>query len=172
MKFMLIRAIMAVVWVSCAFKWGDWKNWRRYYPTMLFFGMSDLIYKLVFREKVLWKFQASLIADSMNELFVIFTIFFSTALLFLSNFPKRLSRQIINILMYVVIYMGIEFFTVSIGMEKNYNGWNLWWSLLFNCAMFPLLILHHKNPVLGWIGASIFLGIIMKIFNVPFVVNI
>jgi hypothetical protein len=163
---------MAAVWILCAYKWGDWKNWRRYYPTMLFFGMGDLIYKLVFQGKILWKFESNLIVEPINELFVIFTIFFSTALLFLSNFPKKLSRQIIRILIYIVVYMCIEIFTTLMGMEKSYNGWNLWWSLLFNCVMFPLLILHHKNPLWAWIGAFIFLSAVMMIFNVPLAANV
>jgi hypothetical protein len=71
----------------------------------------------------------------------------------------------------VVIYIGIEVFTTSIGMQKNYNGWNLRWSLLFNFVMFPLLVLHHKNPILAWTASFIFLGIIMTIFNIPFLVS-
>ncbi|MDF2675115.1 MAG: hypothetical protein K0R09_3384, partial [Clostridiales bacterium] len=87
MKFMIIRLILASASIISAYKWGDWKNWKRYYPTMLFFGMGDLIYFSFFHNKLLWAFTPSLLVRSINELFIIFTVFFSTTLLFLSNFP-------------------------------------------------------------------------------------
>jgi hypothetical protein len=168
MNFMLIRFILASILIISAYKWGDWKNWKKYYPTMLFFGMGNLIYVTVFHDKPLWKFQPSVLVPSINELFIIFTIFFSTTLLYLSNFPKNLYHKILHIILWVAIYMAIEIFTLLIGMIKYTNGWTLWWSLLHNTIQFPLLALHHRNPILTWIIALIFLVIIMKTFNVPF----
>jgi hypothetical protein len=172
MKFMLIRLVMAAIFILCAYKWGDWKNWRKYYPTMLFFGMGALIYTVTFHTKPLWQFQTDFLVPALNELFVIFTIFFSTALLFLSNLKKKLIPQIVYILLWIALYMSIELFTTSIGMQKNSNGWTIWWSLLFNIIMFPLLILHHKKPLFAWILSFIFLASIMKIFSMPFIVSI
>lgn len=170
MKFTIIRLILASVWIVCAYIWGDWKNWKRYYPTMLFVGMGDLIYIAVFHDKVLWDFQEDLLVPSLNELFVIFTIFFSMTLIYLSNFPKKLFHQIIYIIFWISIYIGIELFTTSIQMQKNHNGWNIWWSLLHNSIMFPLIILHYKKPITTWILTFIFLFVIMHIFKVPFIV--
>jgi hypothetical protein len=168
---MIIRLILASASIISAYKWGDWKNWKRYYPTMLFFGMGDLIYFSFFHNKLLWAFTPSLLVRSINELFIIFTVFFSTTLLFLSNFPKKLYLKITYTLFWIALYMAIEIFTALIGMMQYYNGWNLWWSLLHNTIQFPILILHHKNPILAWIIALIFLGIIMKIFNMPFILS-
>ncbi|MDW8802113.1 hypothetical protein P8V03_13225 [Clostridium sp. A1-XYC3] len=168
MRYTLIRITMASLWITSACKWGDLKNWRRYYPTMLFFGMGNLVYHLVFCDKPLWKFQPDIIVPAINELFIIFTIFFATTLLFLSNLPKKLSHKVAYIALWVAIYISIELFTTSIGMQKNYNGWNIWWSVLHNVVVFPSLIIHHKNPILAWIIAFILLGFIMKIFNIPF----
>lgn len=167
MKFTVIRFIMALLWIFAAYKLGDWRHWKTYYPTMLFFGMGDLIYHVVFCNKLLWEFKSKIIAPSINELFVIFTIFFSTTLLFISNFPRKSSHRFRYIVLWVAIYMAIEIFTTKIGMQKNHNGWNIWWSLLHNSIQFPLLILHHKNPILAWVIALIFLGFIMKVFKVP-----
>lgn len=170
MKFMLIRLIMACIWVISAHKWSDWKNWKKYYPTMLFFGMGDLIYIVVFHNNLLWKFETHILVHPINELFVIFTIFFCSTIIFLSNFPKKLYAQITYIIFWIALYMIIEFFTLSIGMITHHNGWNIWWSLLHNTIQFPLIILHHKNPILAWSIALAFLVFIMKIFNVPFTV--
>jgi hypothetical protein len=169
MKFMIIRFIMAGAFLAVAYRWGDWKNRINYYPTMLFFGMGDLIYNVVFQDKPLWKFASNILSPSINELFVIFTIFFGTTLLYLSNFPKKLYHQVIYTILWISLYMVIEIFTTSIGMQKNYNGWNIWWSLFHNTIQFPLLIIHHKNPILAWIIAFLYLGFTMNIFGIPLI---
>jgi hypothetical protein len=171
MRFTLIRLILAAIFILAAYKWGDWKNWKQYYSTMMFFGFGDLIYHVVFEKRHLWEFQLDYIAGPINELFVIFTIFFATTLLFLSNYPKKFYHQVIYISFWVAIYMLIEILTLRVGMLKYYNGWNLWWSLLHNYIQFLLLALHHKRPLLAWTIAIIFLYIIMSVFNVPLTIN-
>lgn len=168
---MLIRLAMAGVWLITACKWGDLKNWKNYYPSMLFFGMGDLIYCCVFHNHLLWEFQTDLLVPSLNELFVILFIFFPSTLLFLSNYPKRASHKIIYISFWIAAYMVIEIITLFMGVIKHYNGWTLWWSLLHNSIQFPILRLHHKNPILAWTVSFIFLGIIMYIFNMPFLIR-
>lgn len=171
MKFMLIRLVMAGVWISAAYKWGDLKNWKNYYPSMLFFGFGDMIYSLVFHDNLLWEFQTKFLVPPLNELFVIFFIFFPSILLYLSNYPKRFSYKVVYILSWIVIYMSIEIVTLFIGLIKYYNGWNLWWSLLHNSIQFPVLRLHHKNPTLAWAISFVFLVIIMHIFHMPFLIG-
>lgn len=171
MKFMLIRIGMGAIWVYSAYKWGDWKNFKKYYPTMLFFGMGDLIYNVVFFEKPLWRFETNLITHPLNELFVIFTIFFPGVLLFLSKYPKKVLHQILYLAFWVMLYTGIEVATGMIGMIKNYNGWNIWWSVFHNSIQFPLVILHHRKPLFAWVIALAFLVLIMNVFNVPFTVQ-
>jgi hypothetical protein len=168
MIFTPVRVVMGSLFIFSAYKWGDWKNLRRYYPTMLFFGMGDLIYHIVFCEKTLWRFELDLLAKPINELFVIFAIFFPTVLLYISRFPNKRSLKIAYILFWILLYMGIEIFTLKIGMLTHHNGWTIWWSLLHNTVQFLLVFLHHKNPVWAWIIALIFLFLIMHIFNVPY----
>lgn len=171
MLFLFIRLVMAAVWITCAYKWGDWKNWRKYYPTMLFFGFGDLIYHLIFKNKHLWIFNSPVIAPAITELFVIFTIFFSTTLLYLTHFPKGFIKQIEYVALWVAIYIGIEILATSIGMQTNTHGWTIWWSLFHNVIQFPLLRLHYKRPIFAWIGAFIYLAIIMAVFKVPVIMH-
>jgi len=172
MKFILVRIIMIFIFLVSAYKWGDWKNWKKYYPTMCFFGMGDLIYIIVFNTKPLWKFPTTFLVPSLDELLLIFTIFFPTTLLFLSNYPQKLYNQIVYNSIWIGIYMFIERIDLKIGIIEHYNGWNIWWSLLHNTIQFPLIALHHRNPLLTWIIALFFLVVIMKTFNVPFMVNL
>lgn len=167
----LIRGIHAAIWIFAAYKWGDWKNWSKYYPTMLFMGMGDLIYNLVFFDKKLWLFNPGFLNPIISELFVIFTIFSCTVLIFLTHFPKTLIKQILYISLWVIIYIVIEVFMVNIGMQKNTNGWNLWWSLTHNVYQFPLLAIHYKRPYLAWFLAILILIIIMNVFEIPLISN-
>lgn len=170
MKFMLVRLAMASVWIICAYKWGDWKNLRKYYPTLLFFGMGDLIYNVVFYEKPLWRFETDFLVPSLNEVFVIFGIFFPSILIYLSKYPRRLYHQIVYVVFWIALYSGIEIFTIWLMMIKSYNGWNIWWSIFHNTIQFPLVALHQKRPALAWIIALVFLFAIMYVFKLPFTV--
>ena len=165
----LIRIVHATLWIAAAYKWGDWKNWNKYYPTMLFMGMGDLIYNLVFFNKKLWTFNPGFLNPILSELFVIFTIFSCTVLIFLTHFPKTLIKQILYMTLWVIIYVAIEVFMLKIGMQSNINGWSIWWSTTHNFYQFPLLAIHHKKPYLAWILAIAILFIIMRIFEMPFI---
>jgi hypothetical protein len=170
MKFILIRIILIIIFFISAYRWGDWKNWRKYYPTMIFFGMGDLIYITVFHDNLLWWFPTNFLVPSLDELLLIFMVFFPTTLLFLSNYPNKLYKQIVYNGVWIALYMFIEIVDLKIGIVEYHTRWNLWWSLLHNTIQFPLLALHHRKPVPAWIIALIYLAIIMIIFNVPFTV--
>jgi uncharacterized membrane protein YoaK (UPF0700 family) len=170
MKLILGRIIPICIFLISAYRWGDWKEWKKYYPTMLFFSMGDLIYIAIFHDKRLWKFPTNFLVPSLDELVLIFLIFFPTTLLFLTNYPKKLYSKIIYIVVWIALYMFIEVVDLITGIIEYSNGWNLWWSLLHNTIQFPLIALHHRKPVLTWIIALIFLAIMMNIFNVPFTV--
>jgi hypothetical protein len=170
MKFILVRVISILIFIIGAYKWGHWKNWKKYYPTMLFFGMGDLIYVSVFHHNPLWKFPTNFLVPSLDELLLIFMVFFPTTIWFLSNYPKKPFAQIVYNAAWIALYMFIEVVDLKLGIIEYHNGWNLWWSLLHNTIQFPLIALHHWNPILSWTIALIFLITIMNIFNMPFVV--
>jgi hypothetical protein len=172
MNYILIRIVTVSIFLVSAYKWGDWKNWKKYYPTMCFFGMGDLIYVTVFNDKPLWDFPTNFLVSPLDELLLIFGCFFPTTLVFLSRYPKKLFCQIAYNSMWIGIYMFLELINYKLGTIEYYNGWNIWWSLLHNTIQFPLIALHYKNPILTWIIALIFLVVVMKIFNVPFIVNL
>ena len=140
---------------------------------MTFVGMCDLIYLTVFNDKPLWDFPTNFLVSSLDELLLIFGVFFPTTLsTFLSHYPKKTFSQIFYNSMWIGIYMSLELINLKLGTIEYYNGWNIWWSLSHNTIQFPLIALHHKNPILAWIIGVIYLVIIMKIFNIPFIVNL
>ncbi|MBT2729839.1 hypothetical protein J7E63_23550 [Bacillus sp. ISL-75] len=40
--------------ILCAWKWGDWKNWRQYLSTIQYFLIGDMLYNLFTRNFPLW----------------------------------------------------------------------------------------------------------------------
>ncbi|KNY27366.1 CBO0543 family protein [Pseudobacteroides cellulosolvens] len=172
MNYILIRIISVSIFLVTAYKWGDCKNWKKYYPTMCFVGMADLIYVAIFNDKPLWDFPTNFLISPLDELLLIFGCFFPTVLVFLSRYPKKLLNQIAYNSMWIGIYMALELINLNLETIKYYNGWNIWWSLLHNTIQFPLIALHNKNPIVAWIIALVYLVICMKSFNVPFLVNL
>lgn len=170
MNYILIRFITVTVFLVSAYKWGDWKNWKKYYSTMTFFGMGDLIYITMFNDKPLWDFPTNFLVSPLDELLLIFGCFFPTVLVFLYHYPKKLFSQIAYNSLWIGIYTALELINLILGTVEYYNGWNIWWSLLHNTVQFPLIALHFKNPILAWIVAFIYLVVTMIIFNVPFIV--
>ncbi|MGE5415559.1 MAG: hypothetical protein ACM3UZ_02110, partial [Acidobacteriota bacterium] len=55
---------------------------------------------------------------------------------------------------YTALWVGLgtalEFILIKTGFFVHLHGWNLWWSALFYCIMFPLLQLHYSKPLLVW----------------------
>jgi hypothetical protein len=171
MKYIFIRIMSVSMFLASVYKWGDWKNWKKYYPTMYFFGLGDLIYATVFNNKPLWDFPTNFLASPFDELLLIFGCFFPTTLVFLSHYPRKLFSQIAYNSMWIGIYMSLELINFKLGTIKYHNGWNIWWSLLHNTIQFPLIALHHKNPILAWIIGFIFFMIYLKVFKIPILVS-
>ncbi|GIM27631.1 hypothetical protein CPJCM30710_02970 [Clostridium polyendosporum] len=164
----VVRLIHGVIWSLAAYKWGDWKNWRVYYPSMLFFAFGDIIYCLTFYDNWLWVFRCSYIRFPFNDLFNIFTVFSFSVLIYLTHYPKKLYDQVIYIVLWVFIYTGIEAILYSLGLVGYDNGWNIWWSMLHNTYQFPVLKLHHDKPLLAWFVCIIISVIMTTKFKIPF----
>lgn len=164
--------IISLISVLAVWKWGDWRNWNKYYPTILFYISGDLFYHLLAHDKLLWNtespFLKSTIADILNN----FVVFPTTILLFLPNFPQsKYTNQVLYILMWVLIYSLWEFIGHYLGYFSYDNGWGFGWSVLFNVIMFPLLLLHHKRPLYAILGAIIVAFAILQYFDIPVYMN-
>ncbi|TXC91609.1 hypothetical protein FS935_08205 [Metabacillus litoralis] len=167
--------IYGSIYIFAAWKWGDWRNWRVYYPTILFFIIGDLFYHFIFYDYFpLWKFEPvpkdkQLGLTGVHISLLIMCIKYPcTILIYLGNFPTgRLSKQFIYIAMWVMIYATNEFITHALGGIKHYNGWNEWWSFSFNIVMFSILAIHHFRPVISWVLSIFYILVLWNIFDVP-----
>jgi hypothetical protein len=169
-----MRIFLYLAFVFAGYIWGDWKNWRRYYPTYLFLIGGNLFYNALLHNQRLWYYRKGIIGNQILNghltiaFFIMVFVFPSTILIYLGNFPKQRSKQFFWILLWIFIYTLIEFISNKYLHWIEYNqGWNIYWSILFNLVMFTVLKFHYSKPWLAWIISVLFFIFLYNIFNIP-----
>ena len=163
--------IISLVSILIAWKWGDWRNWKLYYPTMLYFIIGDLSYIILTSNKPLWEFESSIISSDFVEFLIAAVCFPCTCFVFFALYSKvSKSKRIVYLLLLFAasLYTSIEWLSYRLGFISYHNGWDLYWSFLFNCIMFPLLLLHYKKPVWVWPISITSAFIVIYLFDLPF----
>jgi len=162
----LILVILGIISIGACYKWGDWKHWKLYYPTILFYNIGALTENIITRNKCLWLFYGSYPIDRLADYIFGFLIFPFIIIVFLSNYPKGILKQTFFTLAFITFMSLVEVILYSTNELTFYNGWNIGWSILLYIGVFPLLRLHHRKPLLALlaliiltIGGSIYFGI-------------
>ncbi|WP_407310113.1 CBO0543 family protein [Desulfosporosinus sp. SB140] len=165
------RIILALVSIFIAWKWGDWRNWKQYYSTILYLIIGDLSCILLTANKPLWQFESPFISNDFSEFIIAFICFPCTCLVFFALYSKIRSRKTLYVPFFLfcsLLYTSIEWLSYNLGYITYHNGWNLYWSFGFNFLMFPLLLLHFKKSLWVW-PISLALAILMIcLFDLPF----
>ena len=159
---------LAIVSIIICYKFGDWRNWKNYYSTILFFILSNVACILLVYNNPLWLYESKIINRTFTDLFICITVYPSTVMIFIPNFPKKITKIIAHISFYVAIYTIAELIGVKLGYFTYYNGWNIWYSLIFNSILFPILALHYKKPLYAWSIALISPHILFFIMKIPY----
>ena len=168
MKLFDYHIIVTIVMVMVAWKWGDWKNWKQYYPTILFYIVFDILYSVLFYNYPLWELESPLLKTTFSD--ILLTMVFAPAaiLLYIPYFPIGILKQVIYIFLWVFILVFSEIISYCLGFISYHNGWNICWTALFDSIMLPLMILHYKKPLMAWFVSIILLIIALIYFKVPF----
>lgn len=166
----MFSIIFAICQTISMFIWGNWHNWRKYYPTILFIIVGDLVYNLICYKYSLWFYTSELFKHTIINLIIDFINFPTTVILYLTLFPttKVLYKQSLFILLCSVIFTLLEEIALLFNSIGYSNGWNLGWSFIFNIVMFTVLILHHKESIWTYPICIIFTIILLFIFKVPY----
>lgn len=153
--------------LGITFQWGDWRHWKQYYPTILFWALGNFIYLYLTINKPLWKF-TTIIPTPLADLLMTLVIFPCVALLFLPNFPKQsVIEKILYICLWVFIFSLIEWWAFEIRHFAYFNGWRLSYSVIFNLGMFTLLQIHYKDARWAWLISLVSAVFIMTYFKIP-----
>lgn len=148
-----MQILLCLLYVLAAWKWGDWRNWRKYYPTYVYVLASEAIAFIVTYNHTLWRFNPSfLLPDhTMSEASFAFIVFPATVLLYLSRYPNDgPGKQATWTGLWIAGFTATEAVTHYLGIIVYENGWCIGWSAVFNLIMFPVLRVHYLQPGLAW----------------------
>lgn len=164
--FLILLLVFSII--SC-YKFGEWENYKKYNATILFFIAGDLLHKCLTVEKPLWHYEHPSLNDFIVNLLIMFIAYPSTVLIFIPKMLKLKSAcsKLRYITKWVIIYSVIEVIAIYIGFFKTTNGWNIWYSVVFNFAMFALLWLHYNKPLWAYLAIILQSIIILLYFNIP-----
>jgi hypothetical protein len=156
--------------IYAVWRWADWKNWRKYHASMVFAGAMGLLYNVMVltHNFFLWKMTPAVFTYTVEEIIHCFILLPGTALLFLSKWPSKLSRQLKYLLKFIVIYFAVEVVWHYFGGIVYFNGWCTLFSLLFYCIMFPGILLHYKKPGLAYALFLLCTVLGVWVFKIPF----
>lgn len=167
--FHMLHIIAGATFLFISWRFGDWKNWTKYYPTILFFIIGDLLYNVLTYNNPTWSYNKDRLFPNhtLINIWIMITIYPATAITYLSHFPKEKIQQILYILLWTMIYVFGELLGLHIfGLINHFNGWNMWWSALFDIILFTMLPIHHKRPLVAWSLSIIVIIFFLTVFNV------
>lgn len=168
-----MRLFMWLVWGLAAWKWGDWRNWKKYQATIIYMMYFSAVYEILCYNYPMWKFEYDqsipfLINHPLITIAISLILYPSIILIFLGRYPteswkKKISWQIL----FVFLFSLSEYLMVKFGRITYHNGWTFGWSILFNVNTFFMLSIHYKRPLLAWILSLFFVMFYVYYFQVP-----
>ncbi|WP_251548959.1 CBO0543 family protein [Neobacillus muris] len=170
-----MHSILLIGYVLAGWKWGDWRNWEKYYPTILFFLIGDLLYNFLLYNYPMWSYHPSfdkqiLPNHTMISLAIEFLSFPVKVLIYLGHYPAKKSKakQGFYILAWVVSLTVFELIARNVwGGLSHHHGWNILWTFLFYIVIFGLLRLHQIRPLLTWVISFWIITFLLIYFKVP-----
>ncbi|KNY28673.1 CBO0543 family protein [Pseudobacteroides cellulosolvens] len=163
-----MHTIIIVFTVFAAWKWGDWRNWQKYQSTMLLAAVGNLLYNFLYHDHLLWELKSKLFSYSLGEIIYTFIVFPLTVLIFLTGYAEKVKGQVLHIFKFITIYFGFELIFSIFGRIIYNYGWNIWWSLAWDCMMFPMWALHYKRPLIAYGVSPVIVIIMLLLFPVKF----
>lgn len=167
--------ILNAVFLLAAIKWGDWRRWKEYYSTILFFIVGDLLKNYLLYNHWMWTYKETIFGDNILRnhtiisLLIMVICYPSTILLYLGRFPKEKWKQLLWVIFWVILYTVVEYINLKyLHLIRHHNGWGMQWSIIFNIVMFTMFIIHMKKPLLAWVLSFIWIIFLLKAFHVPF----
>ncbi|MGM0876239.1 MAG: CBO0543 family protein [Bacillota bacterium] len=155
------------LYLIAGFIWGDWRNWKEYYPTILFFIVGDFLYNFLLYNKSMWVFHDLVLPNHTLITILAMTVSYSaTVLIYLGRFPNGLKKRTLWFFIWSGIFLIIEYINNKLGFITYHNGWNMLWSIIFTGIIFLILPIHHKRPLLAWGLSIVFILSLLTIFDV------
>jgi hypothetical protein len=170
-----LHTILLLGFIFAGWKWGDWRNWRKYYPTILFFITGDLLYNFLTYNHPIWLFHTSFDKAVLpNHTFITLAVEFISfpvkVLIYLGHYPENKSKikQLLYLFAWVLFFTAFEFIAkYTWGGISHHNGWSLVSTFLFYIVIFVQLRLHYNRPLLAWAVSFGIITYLLIYFKVP-----
>jgi hypothetical protein len=146
---------MVAGFIAAAWRLGDWRNWPRYYPSVLFVMVVNLSAGYLSYHHSLWNYSGDILVTTQTIVEFINTYINlpATVLVYLSHFPSDGKvRKLLYGGMWVMIYGTFEYLDHYVFGGMLYtNNWSWFHSLFFDIVMFYIIRIHYLNPLTGWL---------------------
>lgn len=163
--------IVTSIVIIVAWRFSDWKNWEKYYSTILFTIALSMTVSLLIYENSLWYFKGTLFLSNhtLTDLWMAYIYYPPLILLYLSCYPfeKHFRNQAGYIVIWTLLWAIIEGLYTIAGLTLYYNNWNFWWSLFIWFLMFIGIRLHYTRPLLTWILCFMLTVFMIIYFHIP-----
>ncbi|WP_102261180.1 CBO0543 family protein [Mesobacillus jeotgali] len=160
--------LVIVVYIALAKRFVNWKRWKEYYPTVQFYIICNLLYNFLFYQHTLWKYKAVTV-DWLNhtliEIAFTFLIVPVVLMIYLEYFPKGKFKGTLYVMIWVAYFSVIEILFQAKGLFVYENGWNTWWSILFNIITFIVIKIHFKNTLAAFLVSAPIIAVLLLFFH-------
>lgn len=167
LKFLDFQIAVSLAALLAAWRWSDWRNWKKYYPTILYYIIISFLYAKLTYHYPLWEYKSPLLKTTFSDILLSFVCSPALILLYLTFYPHGLLWQVPYLLLWVLASAIIETISFYLGFISYQNGWSIWWSGIFYFIMFIVIRLHHKNPLLAWLISFPIVAFFLVYFQVP-----
>ncbi len=168
-----LTVIIELIILIVAWRFSDWRNWKRYYSTVLFVMTLSVTVSLLIYNHPLWYFPGTLFLPNhtLTDIFMTYLYYPPLILIYLTYYPfeKHLTKQIGYILLWTLVWAVVEGFYVLVGLNTHHNGWNIWWTTFIWFCMFGGIRLHFTKPLLTWVLCFLLTVFIIIYFGIPII---
>jgi len=163
------RICLLLLFVIAAMLLTDWRNWQKYYPTVLFVIVANQLVSFLTYHHDLWFYNPDILVKTSTtiELINSFVMLPATTFIYLSKYPIRDKLyQYGYIALWACIYGGLEFIDHYIIKGISYgNGWSIASAATFDVAIFSIIRLHYLKPLHAWGASIVILALIFVMFG-------
>ncbi|MCT2535756.1 hypothetical protein NC661_07490 [Aquibacillus koreensis] len=163
-----MHVVITLFVIFSVWRWGDWRNWKKYHTVMLYFAIGNLTYNFLTASYFLWRLDSDFLSNhTLTEMLYTFIVFPGCALLFVGNYPTGKVKVLRHYVWWITIFVAIEWI-MSLTSHIDYQyGWSLAWSAGFDIFMFPMLWLFYKRPLIAYIISVPIAFFFIWYFDVP-----
>ncbi|NPV93098.1 MAG: hypothetical protein HPY50_20225 [Firmicutes bacterium] len=167
LKYLDFQIAVSLAALLAAWKWSDWKNWKKYYSTILYYIIISFLYAMLTYNHPLWEFKSPLLKTTFSDILLGFVCSPALILLYLTFYPHGLLQQVPYLLLWVLVSAVVELTSFYLGFISFQNGWSIWWSTFFYLIMFIALRLHYQKPLWAWVISVPIVTFFLVYFKVP-----